>query len=62
MIGRASRVAVGSSRGWRGTFPAACPLDDHVLVRDAWPVLGCRFFSDFASNHRGQVVRFRPPG
>ncbi len=57
-------LAARSSRGWRGTFPAICPLYDidHVLVRDAWPVLGCRFFSDSASDHRGQVVRFRPPG
>lgn len=56
-------LASRSARGWRGTFPSALPLYDidHVLVRDDWPVVDCRLFTHFASDHRGQVVRFARP-
>jgi endonuclease/exonuclease/phosphatase (EEP) superfamily protein YafD len=57
-------LASRSSRGWRGTFPSFLPVYDidHVLIRRDDPLLDCRLFTNLASDHRGQVVRFRPPG
>jgi endonuclease/exonuclease/phosphatase (EEP) superfamily protein YafD len=55
-------LAARSTRGWRGTFPSFLPIYDidHVFIRRDDSLLGCRFFTNFASDHRGQVVRFRP--
>ena len=55
-------LASRSSRGWRGTFPSFLPAYDidHAFVRREAPIVGCRFFTNFASDHRGQVARFRP--
>ena len=54
-------LASRSSRGWRGTFPSVLPAYDidHVFVRRDLPSLDCRLFTTLASDHRGQVVRFR---
>ena len=56
-------LASRSARGWRGTFPSILPLYDidHVLVRVPGPVVDARLFTHLASDHRGQVVRFRLP-
>ena len=45
-------------RGWRGTWPSLIPLldIDHIWARTGWKVLGCRLFTNFASDHRGQLV------
>ncbi len=55
-------LAARSCRGWRGTFPSFLPIYDidHVFIRRDDPLLGCRLFTNLASDHRGQVVRFRP--
>ena len=52
------QLASRSCRGWRGTWPSFFPvLDiDHVWVRSGWAILGCRMFTNFVSDHRGQVV------
>lgn len=57
-------LAARSARGWRGTFPSFAPLYDidHVWVRNDAEDLRCGFFTNLASDHRGQVVRFRLPG
>jgi endonuclease/exonuclease/phosphatase (EEP) superfamily protein YafD len=61
--GEGYALASRSSRGWRGTFPCFLPVYDidHVFVRRDLPLLGCRLFTTLASDHRGQVVRFRLP-
>jgi endonuclease/exonuclease/phosphatase (EEP) superfamily protein YafD len=55
-------LAARSCRGWRATFPSILPIYDidHVLVSRDDPVIDCRLFTNLASDHRGQVVRFRP--
>jgi endonuclease/exonuclease/phosphatase (EEP) superfamily protein YafD len=60
---RGYHLASWSSRGWRGTWPSMMPLldIDHVWVRTGWTILGCQLFSDFASDHRGQVVELGIP-
>jgi endonuclease/exonuclease/phosphatase family metal-dependent hydrolase len=59
--GEGYALAARSARGWRGTFPSFLPVYDidHVFVRRELPVLGCRFFTNLASDHRGQVARLR---
>ncbi|WP_435018330.1 endonuclease/exonuclease/phosphatase family protein [Tundrisphaera sp. TA3] len=56
-------LAARRSRGWRATFPSFAPIYDidHVWVRNYADRLRCAFFTDLASDHRGQVVRFRLP-
>jgi endonuclease/exonuclease/phosphatase family metal-dependent hydrolase len=56
-------LASRSSRGWRATFPSFLPLYDidHVCVRRDLPVTEAHLFTNFASDHRGQVARFRVP-
>jgi endonuclease/exonuclease/phosphatase (EEP) superfamily protein YafD len=53
-------LAARSSRGWRGTFPSFLPIYDidHVFIRREDPLYECRLFTNFVSDHRGQVVRF----
>lgn len=48
-----------SSFAWRGTFPSSCPLYDidHVWVRAGVAVGESTFFTNLASDHRGQVAR-----
>ena len=48
---------------WRATFPNPVPLYDidHVWIRAELPILEDRLFSNLASDHRGQVTRFRIP-
>lgn len=55
-------LAARSCRGWRATFPSYLPIYDidHVFIHRDDPLLGCRLFTNLASDHRGQVVRFRP--
>jgi endonuclease/exonuclease/phosphatase (EEP) superfamily protein YafD len=55
-------LAARSCRGWRGTFPAVLPIYDidHIFINRDDPLLECRLFTNFASDHRGQVARFRP--
>jgi endonuclease/exonuclease/phosphatase (EEP) superfamily protein YafD len=55
-------LAARSCRGWRATFPSYAPIYDidHVFIRRDDPLLEARLFTNFASDHRGQVVRFRP--
>ena len=47
-----------SCGGWRGSWPSLFPLFDidHVWVRSDWTIVGCRLFTNLASDHRGQVV------
>ncbi len=54
-------LAARSARGWRGTFPSILPIYDidHVFIRRDDPLVGCRFFTNLASDHRGQVARLR---
>jgi endonuclease/exonuclease/phosphatase (EEP) superfamily protein YafD len=61
--GEGYALASRATWGWRGTFPSILPVYDidHVLVRVEDRLLGCRLFTNFVSDHRGQVVRFRPP-
>ena len=49
--------------GWRGTWPSYFPLldIDHVWARAGWMILGCRLFTNFASDHRGQLVELVIP-
>lgn len=49
--------------GWRASWPSWFPiLDiDHVWARAGWLILGCRFFTNHASDHRGQVVELVIP-
>jgi endonuclease/exonuclease/phosphatase (EEP) superfamily protein YafD len=56
-------LASRSSRGWRGTFPSFLPIYDidHVWVRRELPIVESRLFTNFASDHRGQVARLRIP-
>lgn len=56
-------LASRSCRGWRGSWPSYLPLFDidHVWVRSDWSILSCRLFTNFASDHRGQVVRLDFP-
>ena len=53
-----------SAWGWRGTFPSGLPAYDidHVWARRDLPGLRSEFFTEFASDHRGQVARFGRPG
>jgi endonuclease/exonuclease/phosphatase (EEP) superfamily protein YafD len=46
--------------GWRGTYPASCPLYDidHVWVSGAHVVRSCDTFANPHTNHRGQDVVF----
>lgn len=55
-------LASRSATGWRGTFPAWAPLYDidHVWLRNDWPIAHAELFTDFNSDHRGQVVAFVP--
>lgn len=55
--------AAASSRGWRGTWPALCPVYDidHVWLSDEIAVSGCALFSNLATDHRGTVVRVGLP-
>jgi endonuclease/exonuclease/phosphatase (EEP) superfamily protein YafD len=48
------------SLGWRGTWPAFFPVFDidHVWVHSRWRILGCLLFTNLATDHRGQIVRF----
>ena len=57
------RLASRSARGWRGTFPASCPLYDidHVWLADGFRPRGCELFGSPASDHRGQLVVFELP-
>jgi endonuclease/exonuclease/phosphatase (EEP) superfamily protein YafD len=56
-------LASRASGGWRGTFPSGLPLYDidHVWVRGEATGLRSRLFTRLASDHRGQVARFRLP-
>jgi endonuclease/exonuclease/phosphatase (EEP) superfamily protein YafD len=49
--------------GWRGSWPSFFPLFDihHVWARSDWTIVSCRLFTNFASDHRGQVVRLDFP-
>jgi endonuclease/exonuclease/phosphatase family metal-dependent hydrolase len=57
------RLASWSAVGWRGTFPAWCPLYDidHVWLRHGFAVRDSELFTNPRSDHRGQVVRFYLP-
>ncbi len=59
--GEGYALASRSAEGWRGTFPSFLPVYDidHVWVRRDLPILGCNLFTNLASDHRGQVARFR---
>lgn len=52
-----------STRGWRGTWPAICPLYDidHVWLSDDAAVMRCDLFTNFATDHRGTGARVRLP-
>jgi endonuclease/exonuclease/phosphatase family metal-dependent hydrolase len=54
----ASRSAVG----WRGTFPSWLPLYDidHVWLGPGQVARACLLYNGPATDHRGQVVRFKP--
>ena len=56
--GSGYHLASRSCLGWRGSWPSLCPVFDidHVWVRSEWTILSCRHFTNFASDHRGQVV------
>jgi endonuclease/exonuclease/phosphatase (EEP) superfamily protein YafD len=56
-------LASRSSWGWRATFPSFLPVYDidHVWVRRALPVIESHLFTNFASDHRGQVARLMVP-
>lgn len=58
------QLAARQSRGWRGTFPIWLPMYDidHVWLRRDWPITHAKIFTDFSSDHRGQVVDFMPGG
>ena len=59
------RLASTRAAGWRGTFPAWCPLYDidHIWARrGSIEVLSCEFFSNGSTNHRGQVAGIRMNG
>ena len=64
------RVAAGgyvlaskSSSGWLGTWPVVCPVYDidHVWVRSRNEVISAALFSNWNTDHRGQIVRIRLP-
>jgi endonuclease/exonuclease/phosphatase (EEP) superfamily protein YafD len=57
------RLGSQAQRGWRGTFPTELPLldIDHVWVRRGLPIHDAELFSNWATDHRGQVVRFALP-
>jgi endonuclease/exonuclease/phosphatase family metal-dependent hydrolase len=61
--GEGYAFASRSSRGWRGTFPSFFPVYDidHVLIRRDLAGLRSELFTNLASDHRGQVTRFRLP-
>jgi endonuclease/exonuclease/phosphatase family metal-dependent hydrolase len=61
--GRGYLLASRSCEGWRGSWPSFFPLFDidHVWVRSDWSIVSCRLFTNFASDHRGQVVRLDFP-
>ncbi len=54
-------LASRSSPGWRATFPSYLPLYDidHVWVGRDHPGVRSELFTNLASDHRGQVARFR---
>jgi endonuclease/exonuclease/phosphatase family metal-dependent hydrolase len=56
-------LASRSCVGWRGSWPSPFPVFDidHVWVRAGWQVLGCRLFTNFATDHRGQIVSLVRP-
>ena len=49
---------------WRATWPAPFPLldIDHVWARTGWKILGFHLFTNFASDHRGQLAELAVPG
>jgi endonuclease/exonuclease/phosphatase family metal-dependent hydrolase len=55
--------ASASSGGWRGTWPAICPVYDidHVWLSDGVTVTHCELFSNRVTDHRGTVARVRLP-
>src|SRR5262249_61729444 len=57
------RLASQAQRGWRGTFPAELPLldIDHVWVRRGLPICDAELFTNRATDHRSQGVRFALP-
>jgi hypothetical protein len=63
IAGGGYRLASDFSSEWRGTYRAGIPLYDidHVWVHDSFEGLTCNLFTNFASNHRGQVVEFVIP-
>ena len=54
-------LAGRSARGWRATFPSFLPIYDidHLWIRNDVADLRDTFFTNLASDHRGQVARFR---
>jgi endonuclease/exonuclease/phosphatase (EEP) superfamily protein YafD len=56
-------LASRSCLGWRGSWPSLFPLFDidHAWVRSEWTIVNCCLFTNFASDHRGQVVRLGIP-
>jgi endonuclease/exonuclease/phosphatase (EEP) superfamily protein YafD len=61
--GRGYQLASRFCGGWRGTWPSVFPLldIDHVWARTGWLILGCRLFTNYASDHRGQLVELVVP-
>jgi len=57
------RAASLSAKGWRGTWPAWCPMYDidHVMLRADLPIITCELVTNPGTDHRGQVVTFRLP-
>jgi endonuclease/exonuclease/phosphatase (EEP) superfamily protein YafD len=57
------RLGSQAQYGWRGTFPSELPLldIDHVWVRRGLPIFDAELFTNRATDHRGQVVRFGLP-
>lgn len=57
-------LASRAASEWRATYRAGFPLYDidHVWVHRSLTLHDCEFFTNLASNHRGQIVRFSISG
>ena len=65
-LSRGRRVSAGLAvdAGLEGHMASFFPVFDidHVWVHSGWTILGCRLFTNFGTDHRGQWVRLgRPP-
>jgi endonuclease/exonuclease/phosphatase family metal-dependent hydrolase len=61
--GAGYRLASRFATGWRATWPSILPQYDidHIWVRQAIPILSCSLFTEFATDHRGQIAELGLP-